>query len=213
MDERQGLIRAALALGLLVALGCGDDDAQPATPPGGDTAGAFDATLPADEGVVIDSERPHTATWTQQDGYVELVVDFPATDETTTQTDTPPIMKLVVPLGQDAIAYRPALTTGAIRTFPLSGYAFVGKEQRMALALSDGLLGLGPGLAMVLDLSTVHLGATVAPGTVTLEDRVYPAHEDATWKIRFYTGGAAAAAAGADALNVFPPSVFQVPAP
>ena len=176
-------------------------------------AAARPSAPPSLSGVTLETERPFTMTWSSVGAeYVVLTIDIPATDETTEGSTQPPTVKLTLPLKHDTIAYSPALTSSGLLTAPLQNNAFVTAGHRMGLPLSNGLLGLDDSLTLVLDLESVHLAASLEPGKVVFEDRVLPAQDAVTWRMRFYFEDASAVVAAAGDWNHRRPTVFELPA-
>jgi len=106
-----------------------------------------------------------------------------------------------VPGSDSEIAYTPALTTTPVH-LPKSAFSF----DHFALALQDGLLGIGAGKWLIKDLSFVHLAARVEAksGTVTFKDETANPDEEITWVFQLFEGDDAAAADAARTLNIAP---------
>ena len=212
--QQEALKRAAeLATWLLYKLG----EARPAhvdgrnktvsAPP---SVAVDGTTVAAPIEVTVTAERPVELSWLQHEGYKTLTVTVPATDETTVAAENPPEIRISIPLEHDVIAYTPALLDDQVLSRPLSSAAFASNdEQRLGLALPNGLLGLGPSRSLVLDQKTVHLAALIEPGAVVFEELTQPAQDAAVWVFRLYDAPAEDTLDAANSLNVYPPSVFE----
>ncbi|HIN86950.1 MAG TPA: hypothetical protein EYN06_10740 [Myxococcales bacterium] len=156
------------------------------------------------EGVLVESKRPTQIEWIDYGKHFEMRVIIPATDQETDSTDFPPPIKVTIPLTHDHIQYTPSLTEKemTVRTFPLSEYAFAKNNKRFGLPLSNGLLGIGPQMTLVLDQRSVYLAANIEKGRVIFEDRTVPAQAASEWRFRFYPEAAEKVVAIAFVTNV-----------
>ncbi|MEJ7734003.1 MAG: hypothetical protein WKG00_33010 [Polyangiaceae bacterium] len=99
------------------------------------------------------------------------------------------------------LVYTPGLAEAPVQ-LARDGFLF----DHFQLALSDGLIGLGPGAFVIKDMARVHIAATVRrdSGDVRFQDDTAPYGQDSTWVFQVVLGDQAQAAAAARALNVLP---------
>ncbi len=143
------------------------------------------------EAVKLVTQRDATLDWREHEEYFELVIDLAAGDAVTEASESPPAVRLEIPMFHDKIVYPPALMDTELVTAPLSAYAFAQDGRVMGLPLANGLLALGPEWTLVLDQRTIHLAAIITAGQVAFEDLTQPLHEAAQWRLRFYNQAAA----------------------
>ncbi|UCD84040.1 MAG: hypothetical protein JSU92_12245 [Deltaproteobacteria bacterium] len=109
----------------------------------------------------------------------------------------------------EKIVYSPALEDGKVVEHPMSNFVF----DRFALALANGLIGLGENLFLIKHCTSVHVAATINRGSDTIEfkDDTAPPDRGFTWRFSLISGDAGKALALADRLNVHPVLDFQIP--
>ena len=143
--------------------------------------------------VVSAGDRTVEQRWTATaDGHLRVEVAFGAADER--------IVSVTFPGVEEDIVYTQGLTDAPVHV-PRDGFVF----DHFALALSDGLIGLGGDRFVIKDQARVHLAAVIRPetGDVVFADETMPSGEPTTW-VFHVVEGEAAAAAKARALNVLP---------
>lgn len=99
------------------------------------------------------------------------------------------------------LVYTPGLAEQPVHV-PREAFVF----DHFQLALSDGLVGLGPQSFVIKDMARVHLAATVRRdgGEVRFTDTTAPLDEDTVWVFQVVLGDEAQAATVARSLNVQP---------
>ncbi len=164
--------------------------------------------------VQVVSDRPSTTAWTNHGDWVELAVTFPATDKTAVGPESPPPVRVSVPLTTDNIIYSPGVGESSVKSYSRSATQ-AAKDQKtkkslvIGMPLCNGLLGIGPKWTLVLDQRTVHLAARITATDVSFVDETLPPNESATWRLRFYPKAASEVLGAANRLNVSPPITFE----
>jgi hypothetical protein len=99
------------------------------------------------------------------------------------------------------VVYTPGLADAPVHA-PRAAFSF----EHFDLALSDGLIGLGPARFIVKDQAMAHVAARITPGSgdVVFHDQTSPIGEEATWVFHLVEGDEAAALAVARQVNVSP---------
>jgi hypothetical protein len=142
---------------------------------------------------VTAGDRATKTTWKQHaDGHYQVTVHFDVGDERSFTVTFPGTMGDIV--------YTPGLLETPVHV-PRDAFVF----DHFELALSDGLIGLGGGKFVVKDQASVHISATVVPGSgdVVFHDDTGPGGEVIDWTFHVVDDEAKAAAL-ARSLNVTP---------
>ena len=140
-------------------------------------------------------DRSATVAWASVDAnHWLLSVTFAAGDNGQS-------LSLSIPGTLDDIVYTPALLDAPVHLHR-SDFTFDTYE----LALTDGLLGLGGGLWVVVDEGHEHVAAQITRtgGDVLFHDDTAPPAESVTWVFHVLSGDEATAAALARGVNVQP---------
>ncbi|MEO7328276.1 MAG: hypothetical protein ABI193_06845 [Minicystis sp.] len=142
---------------------------------------------------VTSGDRSSKVRWKQYEvGHFEVTVHFDPGDERTFTVTFPETMEDIV--------YTPGLLETPVHV-PRDAFVF----DHFELALSDGLIGLGGGRFVIKDQASVHISATIVPGSgeVVFHDDTAPGGEAIDWTFHVVDDEAKAAGV-ARALNVTP---------
>lgn len=128
----------------------------------------------------------------------QMVVKFKTTDWHSND------VRVIFPRTEDVITYSPALTDNEVVMYPLSAFS-PENGAWMYIPAPNGLIGLGNGLFLIKDTSTVNVTFNVPIGEPVVSlDMLKPPNRVYEWKFLLIKGSADDALAAADALNVRP---------
>jgi hypothetical protein len=116
--------------------------------------------------------------------------------------------RLLFPRTEDVVTYSPALTDNNIVSYPLSSFD-PENGAWMYVPAPNGIIGLGGGVFLIKDTSTVNVAFNVPVGEPVVSlDMLKPPNRVFDWRFKLVTDGADHALRVADELNVHPREVF-----